>query len=225
MLFRKKHYDYDLIVIGSGAGGSVAAHIAKSLGKKVAIFEKEAVGGECPNYACVPTKALLHSALSYEHAKNVHQYGITVKDVSFTYSHIQQWKDLVVSRTGASHGVEAFEKDGIHLIREEARFVNAHEVEAGGKLYSAHKFLMAAGSKTFIPEVTGLRETGYSTFRDAISWKTPPKSLLIFGGGAIGCEFAQIFSTFGTKVTLVNRSSRLLGKEDQEVSELVEALF
>src|SRR3989344_2441522 len=138
MIFKRKYYDYDLIVIGSGAGGSVGAHYARSLGKKVAVFEKGAIGGECPNFACVPTKALLHAAAVYETAKTAGTFGVEVKDISINHQSLHKWKDLVVSRTGTSHGKEAFQKDGIHLIAEEARFVSPHEIEAGGKIYSSH---------------------------------------------------------------------------------------
>lgn len=222
---KRKKYDYDLIIIGSGAGGSVGAHYARSLGKKVAMFEKGAVGGECPNFACVPTKALLHAAHTYETVKNAKQFGIHTSDVSVNYLTVKHWKDLVVSRTGAAHGAEAFEKDGIHLIHEKATFISPHEVQAGGKVYSAAKFLIATGSRVFIPPITGIEEAGYITFKEAVNFTTPPKSLLIFGAGPVGCEFAQIFATFGTKVTLVNRSEKILGKEDTEVTDLVQALF
>jgi pyruvate/2-oxoglutarate dehydrogenase complex dihydrolipoamide dehydrogenase (E3) component len=224
MLFKRK-YDYDLIVIGSGAGGSVGAHYARSLGKKVALFEKGQIGGECPNFACVPTKALLHAAHTYETIKKAKTFGINVTHSSVDYHAVKRWKDLVVSRTGTAHGAEAFEKDGIHLIRERAHFVSPHEVEAGGKIYSAAKFLISTGSKVFIPPITGIEEVGYLTFKDAVNLTTPPESLLIFGAGPVGCEFAQIFATFGTKVTLVNRSEKILGKEDTEVTDLVQALF
>ena len=223
-MFHKK-YDYDLLVLGSGGGGSVAAHHARTLGKKVAIFERGHVGGECPNFACVPTKALLHAAKIYAITKDSKQFGVAVAKSTVDYPDVKKWKNLVVARTGASHGDEALEKDGIHLIKEKAAFVSAHEVTAGGKTYSAAKFLIATGSRVFIPPVPGLGESGYLTFKDAVSLSEPPKSLLIFGGGAVGCEFAQIFSTFGTKVTIVNRSDHLLGKEEKEVSDLAKALF
>ncbi len=225
MLFRKKHYDYDLLILGSGSGGSVAAHYADSIGKKVAIFEGSAVGGECPNFACVPTKALLHAGQVYQTTKNAKLFGTEIENASINYPAVKRWKDLVVSRTGASHGAASFNKEGIDLIHHKAHFVSPHEVEAGGKIYSGAKVLLATGSKTFIPPTTGLEETGYITFREAIDLHHPPKSLLIYGGGAIGCEFAQVFSSFGTKVTLVNRSDRILSKEDPEVSDLIKALF
>ena len=223
--FRRKHYDYDLIVFGSGSGGSVAAHYAQSIGKKVAIFEAEAVGGECPNYACVPTKAVLHASRVYETVQNAKQYGINVGEVDVNYHAVKRWKDLVVSRTGASHGKASFEKEGIHLIHQKAVFVSPHEVQSGGKIYSAAKFLIATGASNFVPPITGLEETGYISSQEAIDLEKAPGSIMIFGGGAVGCEFAQIFASFGTKVTMVIRGDRVLNKEDQEVSDLVKALF
>ena len=223
--FKRKKYDYDLIVIGSGSGGSVGAHYARSLGKKVAIFEKGAIGGECPNFACVPTKALLHAAHVFETAKSAKLQGIEISNVEFNYHLIKKWKDLVVSRTGAHEGHQSFSKDGIEVIEKKAEFISSHEVQADGKVYSAAKFLIGSGSDVFVPPITDLNDVGYITYKEAVDLETPPKSLLIFGSGAVGCEFAQIFSTFGTKVTIVNRSDTILGKEDKEVRELVKALF
>ncbi len=221
----KRKYDYDLIVIGSGSGGSVGAHYAASLGKKVAIFESGAVGGECPNFACVPTKALLHAAKTYSVVKDAGTFGIRAERVGVSYTKVKDWKDLVVSRTGAAHGRQSFEKDGMHLIHAKAQFISPHEVEAAGKIYSAAKFLIATGSRVFIPPLTGLEDSGYITFKQAVDFKKVPSSLLIFGGGAVGCEFAHIFASFGSKVILVNRSDRILSKEDKEVSGIVQALF
>jgi len=223
--FRRKKHDYDLIVIGSGAGGGVAAHHARELGKTVAIFEAGAIGGECPNFACVPTKALLHAVHVYETVKSAKNYGIEATHVPVNHHLVKKWKDMVVSRTGASHGVAAFHKDGIEVIRHKAIFVSKNQVEAGGKIYSASKFIIATGSETFIPPITGLPDVGYITYKEAVDLEKLPGSILIFGGGAIGCEFAQIFASFGTKVTIVNRSEKLLSKEDTEVSDLVKALF
>jgi mercuric reductase len=223
--FKRKKYDYDLIVIGSGSGGSVGAHYARSLGKKVAIFEKGEIGGECPNFACVPTKALLHAAHVYETAKSAKLHGVNVSSVDFNYHSIKKWKELVVSRTGAHEGHQSFTRDGIEVIEEKAEFISSHEVQAAGKVYSASKFLIGSGSEVFVPPITDLPDVGYTTYKEAVDFDKPPGSILIFGSGAVGCEFAQIFSTFGSKVTIVNRSDTILGKEDKEVRELVKALF
>lgn len=224
-MLKRKKYDYDLIVIGSGSGGSVGAHYAASIGKKVAIFEESAVGGECPNFACVPTKALLHAANLYQQAKDSSLFGLDIQKVTVDYPNIHKWKNLVVSRTGTSHGKESFERDNIHLIEQRAEFVSPHEVGASDRTYSANKFLIATGSKVFIPYIPGLAEAGYVTFKQAVNFTHLPASILIFGGGAVGCELAHVFTSFGAKVTLVNRSERILSKEDKEVSDLVEALF
>ncbi len=221
----KRRYDFDLIVIGSGAGGSVGAHYARSLGKKVALFEKGDIGGECPNWACVPTKALLHAAEVYETIQHASDYGINTSITSVDHKKVKEWKDLVVSRTGASHGAESFHKDGIELIRDKASFVSPHTVEADGKKYTAAKFLIATGSEVFIPPIPGLKESGYITFKEAVDFTKIPKSIFILGGGPIGCEFSQILSAFGTKVTIADNSPKLLAKEDSEVSDLIQALF
>lgn len=223
--FRKKNYDYDLIVLGSGSGGSVAAHYAQSIGKKVCIFEAEAVGGECPNYACVPTKAVLHAGRAYQSVLNAKTYGTEASDIHLNYHAVKRWKDLVVSRTGASHGKASFEKDGIHLIQKKAVFVSPHEVQAGNKIYSAAKFLIATGAKNFVAPIPGLEEAGFISSKEAIDLDKLPKTIMIFGGGAVGCEFAHMFASFGVKVTIVVRGDRLLAKEDPEVSDLVIALF
>lgn len=223
--FKNNKYDYDLIIIGSGAGGSVGAHYARALGKRVAIFEKGAIGGECPNYACVPTKALLHAAQLKNMTADSKLFGLEISNAKVNYSAVRKWKDLVVSRTGAGHGAESFKKDGIDVIREKAYFISPHEVKAAGKTYSAAKFIIATGSNVFIPPIPGLEKGTYITFKEAVDLPKVPSSMLIFGGGPVGCEFAQIFASFGTKVTLVNRSEKLLGKEDTEAADLIQALF
>lgn len=224
-MFRKHKYDYDLIVIGSGAGGSVGANFAHSLGKKVAIFEKDQVGGECPNWACVPTKALLHASRVYSTVQTAQFFGINVKDIRLDFDQVNKWRNLVVSRTGATHGEAIFKKEGLHLIKAKADFVSSHEVEADGKKYSASKIIIATGSQVSIPPIEGLEKSGFITFKEAGDLQKLPQSIFILGGGPVGCEFAQIFSTFGTKVILADSLEKLIAKEDTETSNLIEALF
>ncbi|HSX57716.1 MAG TPA: NAD(P)/FAD-dependent oxidoreductase [Candidatus Saccharimonadales bacterium] len=218
-------YDFDLIVIGSGAGGSVGADFAANLGKKVAVFEKEKVGGECPNWACVPTKALLSVADTLEHIKFAGKFGVSVTGTTIHYQKIKAWKNLVVSRTGAAEGEEAFKNAGITLIKERAWFLSPHEVEAGGKTYSAKNFLIATGTEVLVPPIPGLKETGFSTFKEAVDFDHLPKSIFILGGGAVGLEFTQIFSTFGSEVYLAEALPSLMAREDKEVGELSADLF
>lgn len=221
----KHKYDYDLIVIGSGAGGSVGAQFAHSLGKKVAVFEKDKIGGECPNWACVPTKALLHAAKIYQIAISPSQFGTNTQGVALDFQQVKKWRDLVVSRTGATHGEEIFQKEGLHLIKAQAQFVSVHEVAAAGKKYSAAKFIIATGSTVAVPKIAGLEKAGYLTFREAGDLQKLPESIFILGGGPVGCEFAQIFASFGTKVILADSLERLLARDDKEVGNLMQALF
>ena len=225
VMLRKHKFDFDLIVIGSGAGGSVGAHFAHSLGKKVAIFEKGKVGGECPNFACVPTKALLHAAKVYLAVQNSQNFGVEVGSVKLNLEKIKSWRDLVVSRTGATHGEEVFKKEGLHLIKEAAELVSKHEVKAKDKIYTTSKILIASGTTVAVPPVPGLEKSGYITFKEAGSVKKLPASIFILGGGPVGCEFAQIFASLGSKVIIADIVDRLLIRDETETSELIKAIF
>ncbi|HSE29196.1 MAG TPA: dihydrolipoyl dehydrogenase [Candidatus Saccharimonadales bacterium] len=224
-LSRRPKYDYDLVVIGSGGGGSVAAHISKHLGKRVAVVEAAEMGGECPNWGCVPTKSLLHAAEIYDAARNGQQFGIRGGTLTYNYPSIKAWKDLAVYRTGTWQGKKVYESEGITVINGTARFISSHEITVNRKHISAENFLIATGTSNFIPPIEGLEKAGFITFREAVNLTRPPKSLFIIGGGAIGCEFAELFSIFGTKIYISDITSRLLMKEDQEVGDLVRSHF
>lgn len=221
----KQTFDYDLIVLGSGGGGSVAAHIAIAAGKKVAVVEPAEMGGECPNWGCVPTKSLLHAAGIYDAAKHGQEFGIRPAALSYNYPSIKAWKDLAVYRTGTSQGRRLYESEGIHVLNGYAHFISPHEITVNRRHYSAANFLIATGTKSFIPPIEGLDKVGYLTFKEAINLTRPPKSLFIIGSGAIGCEFAELFSVFGTRIYLADITPRPLVKEDQEIGELVREVF
>ena len=222
---KNKQFDYDLIVIGSGAGGSVAAHIANKAGLSVAIIEANLIGGECPNVGCVPTKALLQAAEIYEAAKKSSKFGIRGANVGYNYPSIKAWKDLAVKRTGTYLGEEVYSKEGIHVIHGSAHFIIPNEVTVGRARYSARNFLIATGGKLAIPPIEGLEKTGFLTFHEAINLIRPPRSLAIIGGGAIGCEFAQLFTIFGTKVHIIDIAPRLLAREDVDAGKFIEERF
>lgn len=215
---------YDLIVIGSGAGGGVGANYARSLGKSVALFEKGAFGGECPNIGCIPTKAILQSAEAYTIASSSEHLGIKAHP-TFSWKDVLEWKDNAIENTGTRQGKQIFESSGIDVYQHEAHFISPKAIEAGGQVFQAKRFLVATGSKTFIPPVHGLEESGYITSTEALELPKPPESIVIIGGGAIGCEFAEMFSTFGSKVQIIEFLPRLLCREDEEVSELIKAVF
>jgi len=218
-------YDFDLIVLGSGGGGSVAALIAAGAGKRVAMVEAGEMGGECPNYGCVPTKSLLHVAEIYDTAKHSQNFGIRSTTLTYNYPSIKAWKDLAVERTGTTEGRRLYEAEGIKVFDGEAHFINNHEITLNRRHMTSENFLIATGTHNFIPPIEGLDKTGYITFKEAVSLTRPPKSLFIIGAGSVGCEFAELFAIFGTKVYLTDITPRILTKEDEEVSELVRDRF
>lgn len=221
----KQKFDYDLIVIGSGAGGSVAATVANAGGKKVAIVEAGRMGGECPNYGCIPTKAMIHVAEAYQNAKKASDKGLRSNIMGYNYPSIRAWKERVVRRTGAAQSEHYYENLGIDVIKGQAHFLTPYEITVNRQHYTARHFVIATGTKTFVPPIDGLDGVPFLTNVEALELNRPPKSIFIVGGGAIGCEFAQLFATFGTKVHMIDIAPRLLFHEDAEVSDFIAEVF
>lgn len=218
----KKHtFDYDLIVIGSGAGGSAAATIAARAGKRVAVVEADTFGGESPNWGDVPVKALLHAAHLYDEAKHGARFGIRSATLGYNYPSLQNWKDLATQRTGAGGNRRYYENHGISAFQGAAHFLTPNEISVNRRHLSAEKFVVATGSHWETPDIAGIAQVPYLTPRTILQLTRPPKSLLILGSGSTGIEFAQLFATFGTKVYVVEAASRILPHEDAEVGELL----
>lgn len=216
---------FDLMVIGSGAAGSACWYAARQLGKSVAVFEEDTLGGECANYACVPTKALLHAAEVLETVQGAGRFGIEAGGGGFDYRRVNAWKERVLAETGAALGTRPYEEAGVTLVQERAAFVAANAIEAGGRRYTAERFLIATGARPRQPQIEGLTEAGYLTFRDAVALEVLPESVFILGGGPVGCEFASLFSSFGVRVLLADRNPSLLHKEDPEAGEALADAF
>lgn len=222
----KKHtHDYDLIVIGSGAGGSAAATIAAREGKRVAIIEADTFGGDSPNWSDVPTKALLHAAHLYDEARHGARFGLRSGTLGYNYPSIRTWKELAIKRTGAAGNKKFYEAQGIDAYAGNAHFLTPHEVTVNRKHISAEHFLVATGSHWVAPDIQGLVDVPTLTPRTILEAMRPPKSLYIIGGGTVGVELAQLMAIFGTKVYLAEIAARILPKEDEEVGELMERLL
>ncbi len=217
--------DFDLIVIGSGPGGYHAALRAAQLGLKVACVEKDAVGGVCLNIGCIPTKALLHVASELRGAEEARAFGVTFSKPKIDLSAMTGWKDGVVKKM--TNGVSMlFKGNKITLVKGEARFTDPHTIDAGGKRYRAERFIVATGSRPIqIPgfEFDGQRivdSTGALNVGDSV-----PKRFLAIGGSAIGLEFADVYSSLGSKVTVVEMMDRIVPLGDADASkELRKAL-
>lgn len=222
---RKPKFDYNLIVIGSGAAGSPAASIAAQAGQKVAIVEADVFGGESPNWGDIPVKSLLHAAQLYDEARHGARFGIRSAALGYNFLSLKAWKDLAVKRTGASNNRKYYESQGIDTFHSTAHFLSPHEISINRRHLSAEQFLIATGSTWQEPAIPGIKNIAYRTPRTMLDVTRPPKSLLIVGGGSTAVEFAQLFATFGTKVYIIEKAARLLPEEDTEAGELIERLL
>ncbi|MBX2967449.1 MAG: dihydrolipoyl dehydrogenase [Cyclobacteriaceae bacterium] len=220
---------YDLIVIGSGPGGYVAAIRASQLGMKVAVVEKAELGGICLNWGCIPTKALLKSANVFEYISHAKDYGITVKDAQADFQGIvKRSRDVAASM---SKGIQfLFKKNKIEHIAGFGKLKKGNKVEVtddkGKKTdYEAKSIIVATGGRSReLPslKIDGKKIIGY---REAMVLEKQPKKMLVVGSGAIGVEFAYFYSTIGTEVTIVEFMPRIVPVEDEEVSKQLEKSF
>lgn len=222
----KKHtFDYDLIVIGSGASGSAAAAIAARDGKKVAIIEADTFGGDSPNWSDIPTKALLHAANLYDEARHGARFGLRSATLGYNYPSIRSWKELAVKRTGAGNNKRYYENQGIDAYAGSAHFLSPNEISVNRRHLSAESFVIATGASWIAPDVQGIEKIKYLTPRTILEEIRPPKSLLIIGGDETGVEIAQLMAIFGTKVYIAEKAGRLLPHHDSEVGDLIERIL
>ena len=222
---KKNTFDYDLIVIGSGAGGSAAANIAAHDGKNVAIIESDVFGGNSPNWSDIPVKALLHAANLYDEARHGAKFGLRSATLGYNYPSIRAWKELAVQRTGAGGNRRYYENMGIKAISGNAHFLSPNEITVNRRHLSAANFLIATGSEWSIPNIPGIDIIKYLTPKTILEAIRPPKSLLIIGGSDVSIEIAQLMAIFGTKVFIVEKAERLLPNHDSEVGVIIERIM
>jgi dihydrolipoamide dehydrogenase len=218
-------YDYDLLVIGAGPGGYVSAIRASQLGLKAAVIEKEAPGGVCLNWGCIPSKALIHQAEIARYADDLVKMGASVDMSGVDYSKVHKKSRDAASKL--SKGVQSLlKKNKIEYIEGTGEFVSAHEVSIDGKkTVSAKNILIATGSRS--REIPGFEFDGKKVLssRDILGLTTLPKKLVILGAGAIGMEFAYVMSSFGVEVTVVEMLDQLLPLEDADAVDVIAKAF
>lgn len=221
--------DFDLVVIGGGPGGYVAAIRAAQLGMRTALIEREHLGGICSNWGCIPTKALLHTASLYRHMRDASQLGLNISGLTVDFP-----KMIAASRNVAGQmnaGVRhLLRKNKVTLFEGEACLqghgkVSVASMQGDPMLLGATHIIIATGARPRALENAGFDGQRVWSYRDALQAATLPQSLLIVGAGAIGVEFASFFATFGTQVTLVEARDRILPVEDAEISAFVHAAF
>ncbi len=216
--------NFDLIVIGGGPGGYVAALHAAKLNKSVALFEQSELGGTCLNRGCIPTKALLRSSSVYHESKNSQALGIMSENL--TYDMDKMFESSQTSVKTLRDGIKTLvDKAKITLINSRAMIKDVRTVTANGIDYTADKILIATGSRPALPPIKGIESQNVHTSDYFLQNSVDCKSLIIVGGGVIGVEFAQIYSRLGCKVTIIEALPRLLPQLDREIGQSLAMTF
>jgi pyruvate/2-oxoglutarate dehydrogenase complex dihydrolipoamide dehydrogenase (E3) component len=214
---------YNVVVIGAGPAGLVTAAASASLGARVALIERGAMGGDCLNTGCVPSKALLASAKLADRIRRAAAFGLDVRDLEVDFPRVLRRVRERRARIEPNDSQERMESLGIDVFRAHARFVSPREVEVEGRRLSARAFVIATGSRPALPPVEGLagaQPLTTDTVFDALEER--PARMIVLGGGAVGCELGQAFAALGVQVTLLEALPRLLAREEPEASALIE---
>ncbi len=213
---------YDLSVIGAGWAGFNACLRAKELGLKACLIEAEQIGGVCLNRGCIPTKALIQSARIYSLAKKASGFGIELDNLRINFSKIQERKDKIVRQL--AQGMQS-RLSGIDFINSRARIISPNDIKVDGQAIKTKFILIATGSLPV--ELPGFKFDSVKIINSdqALALEEVPQSLLIIGGGVIGCEFAGLFSTLGSRVAIAEKMPHLLPGEDEEIARKIEVIF
>lgn len=208
---------YDLIIVGGGPGGYVAAERAGQLKKKVLLIEKEAIGGVCLNRGCIPTKTLLYAAKQYGFLKEAKTFGITVEGAAFDLAGAMEWKEKVIRNL--QKGVNSMLKSHkVEVITGAATLKGPGRVEVDGTIHEGRHILIATGSSPARPPIPGVDEAGIMTSREALELRKVPKSVAIVGGGYIGMEFASLFSKLGSEVSVIEMMPEIIPFLDPDLA-------
>ncbi|WP_422759271.1 dihydrolipoyl dehydrogenase family protein [Paenarthrobacter sp. C1] len=207
---------YDVAVIGMGPGGEVAAGRLLKAGKKVVIFERELIGGECAYWACVPSKTVLRPP----EARMEVQKSAGVSGAELDWEDTAKYRDYMIRNLDDKAQVNGYAKRGAEVVKEEARLTGPGRIHAGGRDITAEHLIIATGSDPVIPPLEGIEQITAWTNRETYTASTLPERAVIIGGSAVGVETATFLARFGVKVTLVHRGQRLIDREDPRVGEL-----
>ncbi|MEZ4752025.1 MAG: mercuric reductase [Bdellovibrionota bacterium] len=220
-----KHETYNLAVLGAGSGGLVCAAGAAGLGAKVLLIEKHKMGGDCLNTGCVPSKALIKSAKVAAQVRQAERFGVRSDGMSVDFRAVMERVQSTIRTIEPHDSAERFRGLGVDVQFGPGSFVSPHEVTNGERTFRAKKIVIATGSRPAVPSIEGLEKVQVLTSENIWELRELPKNLVVIGGGPIGCELAQCFARFASKVTIVTQGDRLLERDDLEASAaLAEAL-
>jgi len=229
---RPKTFDRNLVVIGGGAAGLVTSYIAAAVKAKVTLVEAHKMGGNCLNYGCVPSKALIKSARIAHQMRHGEDYGLSAVEPWFSFSKVMTRVQAVIAAVAPHDSVARYTNLGVEVLEGYAKIIDPWTVEiklnhGGTQRLTTRSIVIAAGARPFVPPLPGLDDVGYVTsdtlWDEFAKRDAPPARLVVLGGGPIGCELAQSFARLGSQVTQIEMAPRLMLREDVEVSELARA--
>jgi pyruvate/2-oxoglutarate dehydrogenase complex dihydrolipoamide dehydrogenase (E3) component len=231
---KPKKFDRNLVVIGAGAGGLVTSYIAAAVKAKVTLVEAGEMGGDCLNYGCVPSKAIIKSAKVANQMRNADSYGLDAVTPTMSFKKVMARVHEVIAAIAPNDSVERYTNLGVDVVKGYAKIVDPWTVEikhndGGTQTLTTKNIVVATGAAPFVPELPGIKESGYVTsdtlWSKFADMDTAPKKLIVLGGGPIGCELAQAFARLGSQVTQVELAPRLMGREDADVAEYAESVL
>ena len=226
---KPKKFDTNLVVIGAGSGGLVASYIAAAVKAKVSLIEQHNMGGDCLNTGCVPSKALIRTTRLLAQLSRSAEFGIHTINAEFTFADIMERVQRIVNTVAPHDSIERYSQLGVDVVEGKARIISPWEVEvttpSGTRTITTLAIIIAAGAHPFVPPIPGIENINYLTSDNVWNLREQPKRMIVLGGGPIGCELAQCFARLGVHVIQVEMASRLLIREDSEVSECVTARF
>ncbi|MCP5283333.1 MAG: FAD-dependent oxidoreductase [Burkholderiaceae bacterium] len=223
---KPKTFDRNLVVIGAGAAGLVTSYIAAAVKAKVTLVEGHKMGGDCLNYGCVPSKALIRTATLVRQMRHSADYGVARAEWSLDFAQVMDRVAQVIEDIAPHDSVARYTGLGVDVVEGQATIVDPWHVKiarqnGGEQLLSTRAIVIATGAEPFVPPLPGLKEAGVLTSDTLWNLRTLPRRLVVLGGGPIGCELAQAFARLGSEVTQVEMAPRLMGREDEEVSAFV----
>jgi len=218
-------FDYNLVVIGAGSAGLIASYIAATVKARVALIEKDKMGGDCLNTGCVPSKALIRSAKMLAYGRRATEFGFVKTETQFDFAAVMERVQQIVAKVEPHDSVERYQDLGVDCIAGEARVTSPYTVEVNGRTLKTRSIIIATGASPFVPPIPGLKEAGYLTSDNLWELRDKPERLVILGGGPIGSELSQTFARLGCQVTQVEMAPRIMGREDPEVGEFIRERF
>ena len=231
---KPKKFDRNLVVIGAGAGGLVTSYIAAAVKAKVTLVEAGEMGGDCLNYGCVPSKAIIKTAKVANQMRHADNYGLEPVSPAISFKKVMARVHEIIAAIAPNDSVERYTSLGVDVVKGYAKIIDPWTVEikkndGGTQTLTTKTIVVATGAAPFVPDLPGIEQSGYVTsdtlWSKFADLEESPKRLIVLGGGPIGCELAQAFSRLGSEVTQVERAPRLMGKEDADVAEYAESVL